>query len=80
MQGLTPAKPFTMVDYAVGQFTDHYNTERPHQGIDNVRIFEPPEGERPPPADEPTVDTIEVDTIEVEERLGGLLKSYRRAA
>ena len=56
------------VRHVIGQYVDHYNNERPHQGIGNRRINEPPE---PPPRDGPVV---------CRQRLGGLLKSYRREA
>ncbi len=52
--------------YVVGEYMEHYHTERPHQGIGNNIITplpQPPDGE-----------------IVCHERLGGLLKSYRRAA
>ena len=52
---------------AIDQYVTHYNAERPHQGVGNQ-----PLSDRPPP---------EMDAeVEVRERLGGLLKSYRRAA
>jgi putative transposase len=52
--------------YVVGEYIEHYHTERPHQGIgDNIiePLPQPKEGK-----------------IVCQERLGGLLKSYRRAA
>jgi putative transposase len=52
--------------YVVGEYMEHYHTERPHQGIDN-NIIEP----LPQPKE---------GKIVCQERLGGLLKSYRRAA
>ena len=51
--------------YVVNEYMEHYHTERSHQGIGN-NIIEPP----PPGKGE----------IVCQERLGGLLKSYRRAA
>ena len=53
------------LEYIVSEFILHYHTERPHQGLDN-EIIEP----TPPGTGE----------IVCQERLGGLLKSYRRAA
>ncbi|MFT7485638.1 MAG: putative transposase [Candidatus Paceibacteria bacterium] len=50
---------------AINGYIEHYNTERPHQGTGNVTI------QRPEPS---------IGDIECNERLGGLLKSYRRAA
>ena len=52
--------------YVVGEYMKHYHTERPHQGIGNNIITPLPQ----PPDGE----------IVCHERLGGLLKSYRRAA
>ena len=52
--------------YVINEYMEHYHTERPHQGIDNT-IIEP----LPQPKD---------GKIVCQERLGGLLKSYRRAA
>ena len=54
--------------HVIDEYMAHYNTERPHQGIDNRRIIEP---EEPPSADGPVC---------CRERLGGLLKSYHREA
>ncbi len=49
--------------HAIGEYVRHYHCERPHQGLGN-RIIDPTaQGE---------------GEIVVEERLGGLLKSYRR--
>ena len=51
--------------YVVSEYISHYHTERPHQGIGNNIIEPPPVGQ---------------GEIVCRERLGGLLKSYRRAA
>ncbi len=58
--------------HVVGEYLAHYNAERPHQGIDNVPI-----GAQAPP--EP-VAVLGPGDVVCEERLGGLLKHYRRAA
>ncbi len=53
---------------AVGQFLLHYHTERPHQGLGNELI-------------EPIEQQQNVGKkMEATERLGGLLRSYNRAA
>ena len=53
---------------AVSAFVTHYHTERNHQGLDNELIV-------------PMVRPPDMDAeIETTERLGGLLRSYRRAA
>ncbi|MFT5289168.1 MAG: putative transposase [Planctomycetota bacterium] len=51
---------------AATEFGSHYNEQRPHQGIGNERI----DGRA----------TVEDGEVECAERLGGLLKSYSRAA
>ena len=51
--------------YLVNEYMEHYHTERPHQGIGNNIIAPLPQG---------------AGKIICQERLGGLLKSYRRAA
>jgi transposase InsO family protein len=53
---------------SVNQYLAHYHAERPHQRLGN-ELIEPLE---PPP--------IVGNKIETTERLGGLLRSYRRAA
>ena len=53
---------------AVSQYLAHYHAERPHQGLGNELI----EPLKQPP--------IVGGKIETTERLGGLLRSYRRAA
>ena len=53
---------------AVRTFLVHYHTERNHQGLANKLIV---------PMDRPPDIDAEIETTE---RLGGLLRSYRRAA
>ena len=53
---------------SVREYLAHYHTERNHQGLDNELIV--------PLAHAPDVDT----EIKTTERLGGLLRTYRRAA
>jgi putative transposase len=50
---------------AIAEYAAHYNLNRPHQGIGNATVQESEQG---------------TGKIECNERLGGLLKSYRRAA
>ncbi|MHC4635914.1 MAG: integrase core domain-containing protein, partial [Planctomycetota bacterium] len=52
--------------YVINEYMEHYHTERPHQGIGN-NIIEPP-------------PMVGQGKIVCQERLGGLLKSYTRAA
>ena len=52
----------------LSNYADHYNQDRPHQSLDNNPI-------QPRPGDPPTEGEIVVD-----ERLGGMLRSYRRSA
>ena len=56
------------VRHVVDEFIDHYNKERPHQGLGNRLITEP---EEPVPRDGPVL---------CRKRLGGLLRSYHREA
>jgi transposase InsO family protein len=51
--------------YIINEYIEHYHEERPHQGLDNEIIEPPPKG---------------TGQIVCQERLGGLLKFYRRAA
>ena len=53
------------LEYVIHEYMKHYHTERPHQGLDNEIIESPPQGE---------------GEIVCQERLGGFLKFYRRAA
>lgn len=53
------------LEYVINQYMEHYHTERPHQGLDNEIIEPLPQG---------------TGQIVCHERLGGLLKSYQRAA
>jgi transposase InsO family protein len=55
---------------AVTQFIEHYHFERPHQGKGNQLLFPSPVS---PPSRRP-------ERIQCDERLGGLLKFYRRVA
>ena len=55
---------------ALTQFTEHYHAERNHQGKDNLLLF-------------PSHDDARIRrgrTVACRERLGGLLKYYRRTA
>ncbi len=54
------------LDRVLRQFTEHYHAERPHQSLGNEVIDGEP-------------STGDGDVI-THERLGGLLKSYRRSA
>ncbi len=53
---------------AVGQYLEHYHVDRSHQGLGNQLIV--PMTHQPDTGKE----------METTERLGGLLRSYRRAA
>ena len=56
------------LERAINEYLQHYHAERNHQGLNN-QLIEP---DKSPCSD--------VDTIQCRERLGGMLKSYRRAA
>jgi len=53
------------LEYLTNEFVEHYHKERAHQGLDNEIIEPPPKG---------------TGEIVCQERLGGLLKFYGRAA
>ena len=53
---------------AIDAYVDHYNRERPHQGLGNELLA---------PSSAPTMDD---GTVVCDEQLGGLIRSYRRAA
>lgn len=55
------------VRYVINQYVEHYNNERPHQGLGNNRIT-------------PATFAQAQGRIRCRERLGGLLKSYYRQA
>jgi putative transposase len=59
-------------DHIVREFVDYYHDSRPHQGIGNRLIKAVKEG-GPPPLERP-------EQLTCESRLGGLLRSYSRAA
>jgi putative transposase len=52
----------------------HYNTERPHQGIGNLRVRPPPDAKRV------ANDEAGRGRVVRRSRLGGRLNSYTRAA
>jgi putative transposase len=63
------------LDYLVAEFLRYYHEYRPHQGVGNVTL------DRAASSDPPdTAVAASVDEIVRDEWLGGLLKSYRRAA
>lgn len=51
---------------ACSEFVEHYHTERAHQGLCNERVE--------------SVAPVGVGEVNCTERLGGILKHYRRAA
>ena len=60
---------------AVSEFVAHYHLERPHQGLGN-ELITPTNNDAGTPAN----DNAGTGEIEYRERLGGLLKHYRRKA
>jgi len=65
------------MDVLTKEFTEHYHTERPHQAKENEVLAMPKSKkhhqQKPP-------DTISLADVRCEQKLGGLLKSYRWAA
>jgi putative transposase len=56
---------------------EHYHTERPHQGVGNVPLGETPQDSAGP---ESATLPFRLEDMVCEERLGGLIRHYRRAA
>ena len=65
-------------DYLCGQFLEHYHTERPHQGLENEVPVRSKKEKRM--AVEPKLAIPKLTEVKCRKRLGGLLKSYERAA
>jgi putative transposase len=63
------------LNYIVAEFLRYYHEFRPHQGLGNVTLDR---AAVPDSAEEPA--TVNVGEVVRDEWLGGLLKSYRRAA
>lgn len=59
--------------HLVTSYVEHYNSERPHQGLGNVPL---PDAA----GDEPRVLKFPSGEVKCKTRLGGLLKHYRPAA
>jgi putative transposase len=59
--------------HILDEWTTHYHTHRPHQGLGNV----PMGASLPPP--EPR-ESFRLEDVVCHESLGGLLKHYQRAA
>ncbi len=69
------------MDHIVNEFVSHYHEERPHQSKDNVVLTIPAPGVA---KEETSVvgdsQASESTGVECKQRLGGLLKHYRRMA
>jgi len=65
-------------DFIVREYVESYDKERPHQGIGNVLLSRRGEPESEDVDDE--VTTLSTADIRCNTRLGGILKSYSRAA
>ena len=72
--------------YVINEYVEHYNRERPHQGIGNIPITPPPEVT--PPSEERSespvlsirTEAVNLRKVQCRERLGGMLKHYYRKA
>jgi putative transposase len=63
--------------HLVAEYVRYYNKHRPNQGVgDRPLSMTEPTSDADPPSAEPTP----LGTVRCEERLGGLLKHYHRAA
>jgi putative transposase len=67
------------LDYLCGQFLEHYHTERPHQGLEN-EVPVRPRKKKLRRAVDPKLAIPKLAAIKCRKRLGGLLRSYERAA
>ncbi len=67
-------------DYLCKEFLEHYLNERPHQGLENRTPTEGKTGNKKHQADPTEPPIPELHKIRCRKRLGGLLKSYSRAA
>lgn len=69
---------------AVSQYVEHYNTERPHQGVDNQVLTQTPKldsiGHEQKQKTVTTAANEDIGSLvfERQERLGGLLATYRK--
>ncbi len=66
------------LQHAVSEYVEHYHHERTHQGKDNLLLF-PQHLSDPLPRDG-SIAVSPVEPLACTERLGGLLKFYRREA
>ena len=66
--------------YVIDEYVEHYNRERPHQGIGNVPITSPSEERLESPVLSIHPRTIKIGKVQCRERLGGMLKHYYRKA
>jgi len=64
----------------VREFLEHYHTERPHQAKDNEVLTMPKDKPPKQQRKKSNPDKSGFGVLMCRERLGGLLKSYRRAA
>jgi hypothetical protein len=62
------------MDVLCSEFKVRYHAERPHQGLDNELLQQPPKS-KPKRAELPPA-TVRLSDVYCKERLGGLLKSY----
>lgn len=68
-------------NYLVAEWLEHYHTERPHQAKDNVPLVALHSRRRPSTKLSQRGSGIVLATeVKCTQRLGGLLKSYRRRA
>jgi putative transposase len=68
-------------DVLVREYVAYYLTQRPHQGRDNELLnAKRPRGRTSKLRGEVEEPMVSIDEVRCDQRLGGLLKSYRRAA
>ena len=69
------------LDHLCQEYLVHYHDERPHQSLDNEPLNKPNARGRPKTKRSRIEDEIvPLSEVRCQQRLGGLLKSYRRKA
>lgn len=71
----------THLDHLCAEYLAHYHAERPHQSLDNEPVQAPKKRGRPQTKRGEVADeVVPLSEVRCTQRLGGLLKSYRRKA
>lgn len=69
------------MDHVCAEYAAHYHQERPHQSLENEPIATPKKRGRPKTKrGKVEHEIVPLNEVRCKQRLGGLLKSYGRAA